>query len=257
MLLLALAVMAPQSVIFADGFEDGIQKHWGDRKGTMEIVSDDPFEGKNCIKYTGEVGTGEGSKLVYWFMPGYDEIAIKWAVKFDSDFDQGRFMHLCAVGGNRTDNKWSSFGKAGLKPNGTDFFVTNLEPWLGESRPPGQLMTYSYFPEMKKSGDGMYWGNMTISDPRIQVPRGKWVVMSLWIKLNTPGKHDGEQAFWMDGVLGGHSKGIRFRDSNILKLNSLFLDLYLHDSKQTNICWFDDVVISRKPFSWMEELAAS
>jgi hypothetical protein len=257
MIVLALAAAIQPTVIFSDGFENGILNSWGDRKGTMEIVTDDPYQGEHCIKFTGEIGTGEGSKLVQWFMPGYDEIAIKWAVKFADDFDQGRFMHLCAVGGNRTDNKWSSFGKAGLKPNGTDFFITNLEPWLGKNSPPGRLMTYSYWPDMKKSGDGKYWGNMTLSNPPIQVPRDKWVVMSLWIKLNTPGKHDGEQAFWMDGKLGGHDKGIRYRDSNILKLNSLFLDLYLHDSKQINVCWFDDVVVSREPFAWMKDIAQS
>jgi hypothetical protein len=76
--------------------------------------------------------------------------------------------------------------------------------------------------------------------------------MSLWIKLNTPGQKNGEQAFWMDGKLGGHWKEIRFRDSAILKLNSLSLDLYLHDSKKVNVAWFDDVAISTKKFDWMK-----
>lgn len=249
-----LLVVSQKDTIFADGFESGKLDGWGDNRGTMEIVADDPYEGKRCIKYTGEIGKGEGAHLVHWFMPGVDEVYIKWAVKFADDFDQGRFMHLCAVGGNRTDNKWSSFGKAGLRPNGTDFFVTNLEPSLGNNTAPGTLAFYSYWPDMKRSGDGMYWGNMTNS--KLQVPRGEWVVMSMWVKLNTPGRKDGEQAFWMDGKLGAHVKGIRFRDSNILKLNSFFLDLYLHDSKKTNVAWFDDIVISRKPFSWMRQVSS-
>ena len=242
-------------VLFADGFESGKLDAWGDNRGTIEVVSEGAFEGKNCVKFTAEVGTGEGAHIVKWFMPGYDEIAVKWAVKFAPDFDQGNHMHLCAVGGNRTDNKWSSMGQAGKKPTGTDFFVTNLEPWSdwGRHPKPGQLMFYSYWPDMKKAPDGMYWGNNLRSDPPIMVPRGKWVVMSLWIKLNSPGKADGEQAFWMDGKLGGHWKDIRFRDSNVLKLNSLSLDLYVHDSKKVNVAWFDDVVVSRERFEWMRK----
>ncbi len=241
-------------VVFADGFESGKLDGWGDNRGTIEITEQDPYEGKKCVQFTGEVGTREGAHLVHWFMPGTDEVAVKWAVKFADDFDQGDFMHLCAVGGNRTDNKWSSMGQAGKKPTGTDFFVTNLEPWsdYGRNPKPGRLMFYSYWPDMKKSGDGMYWGNNLLSDPPIIVPRGKWMVMSMWVKLNAPGKSDGEQAFWMDGKLGGHWQGIRFRDSDVLRLNSLSLDLYLHDSKKINVCWFDDVVVSRQKFEWMK-----
>src|SRR5687768_11156458 len=249
-----LACCAQTSVLFSDGFEGGNLDFWGDKRGTPEIVTDDPFEGKRCVKFTAGVGQGAGAHIVRWFMPGYDQIAVRWAVKFAPDFDQGNHMHLCALAGNRTDNKYSAFGKAGLKPNGTDFFVTNLEPWSDWRRnePPGRLMFYSYWPDMKRSSDGKYWGNNLVSDPPIQVPRGKWVVMSLWIKLNTPGKSDGEQAFWMDGKLGGHFKNIRFRDSDVLRLNSFSLDLYIHDSKKSNVVWFDDVAISREPFEWMK-----
>ena len=249
---MALTVQG-SATVFADGFESGKLDGWGDNRGTMEVVPDGAYEGKRCLKYTGEVGKGEGAHLVRWFMPGYDEIAIKWAVKFAPDFDQGTFMHLCAVGGNRTDSKWSSMGQAGKRPNGSDFFVTNLEPWkdYGRNPSPGRLMFYSYWPEMAKSPDGMYWGNNLLSDPPQLVPLQKWVVMSLWIKLNAPGKSDGEQAFWMDGKLGGHWRGVRFRDSDVLRLNSFTLDLYLHDSPKVNTVWFDDVAISREKFPWM------
>lgn len=253
-MLIALLLVAAPSVLFADGFESGTLEAWGDRRGTPEIVADDPFEGKRCIKFTARPGVGVGAHLVRWFMPGQDRIAIKWAVKFADDFDQGNHMHLCAVGGNRIDDKWSSMGKAGLRPTGTDFFVTNLEPWSdwGREPKPGRLMFYSYWPDMKQSPDGKFWGNNLLSDPPIRVPRGKWVVMSLWMKLNSPGKSDGEQAFWMDGKPGGHFKNIRFRDSDVLRLNSLSLDLYVHDSKKVNVVWFDDVAISTAPFEWMK-----
>ena len=121
---------------FQDGFESGSLDAWGDTRGKPEIVAEDPYEGKRCVKFTAKPGPGAGAHLVRWFMPGTDRIAVRWAVKFAEDFDQGNHMHLCAVGGNRIDNKWSSMGKAGLRPNGTDFFVTNLEPWSDWGREP-------------------------------------------------------------------------------------------------------------------------
>jgi len=251
-MLATLIVHSP--ILFSDGFEAGNLDAWGDMKGKPTIVQDEPFEGKRCLKLTAGTGKGAGEHVVRWFMPGEDEIAIKWAVKFAPDFDQGNLMHLCAIGGNRTDNKWSSMGKAGKKPSGADFFVTNLEPWRdwGRNPAPGRLTFYSYWMDMVRDKDGNYWGNNLLSDPPLIVPRGKWVTMSLWIKLNAPGKSDGEEAFWMDGKLGGHWKNMRFRDSDVLRLNSLSLDLYIHDSKQTNVAWFDDVVISRSKFDWMK-----
>jgi len=105
-----LACCAQTSVLFSDGFEGGNLDFWGDKRGTPEIVTDDPFEGKRCVKFTAGVGQGAGAHIVRWFMPGYDQIAVRWAVKFAPDFDQGNHMHLCALAGNRTDNKYSAFG---------------------------------------------------------------------------------------------------------------------------------------------------
>src|SRR5690349_2104192 len=119
----AMLLLLQSPAIFADGFESGNIGAWQDRRGKPEVVQEAPYEGKYCVKFTAGVGKGAGAHLVRWFLPGENQIAIKWAVKFAPDFDQGNMMHLCAVAGNRTDNKWSSMGQAGKKPTGTDFFV--------------------------------------------------------------------------------------------------------------------------------------
>ena len=217
----------------------------------LDVYKRQPFTGLRCAQFTAQVGKGTGGHLVRWFMPGYDEVWARWAVKFADDFDQGDHMHLCWMGGNRADDKYSAFGKAGKKPDGTDFFVTNLEPWRewGKSEAPGKLMFYSYWPDMVRSRDGAFWGNNLTSG--LQVPRGKWTVWTMWMKLNKPGSSDGEQAFWMDGKLGGHWRGMRFRDTENLRLNSFAMDLYVHDSKKVNVLWFDDVSVRTTPFVGM------
>ncbi len=242
---LCCLLLFTQPPIFHEDFESGSLAAWGDNRGNLRIVEEGAYKGKRCLEVTANPGKGAGGHIVRWFLPGYDEVWVRWAVKFAPDFDQGNHMHLCALAGNRVDDKWSAFGKAGKKPTGTDFFVTNLEPWRdwGRNEPPGVLMLYSYWPDMQRSRDGMYWGNNLLSNPPLMVPRGKWTVWTLWMKLNEPGKANGEQAFWMDGKPGGRWKGMRFRDTLDLRLNSLSLDLYIHDSKQVNRVWFDEVEI--------------
>jgi hypothetical protein len=69
------------------------------------------------------------------------------------------------------------------------------------------------------------------------------------LKHNTPGHPDGEQAFWIDGVLQGHWKGINWRKSESLKANALTLESYITDrwtKNPTNVVSFDNVVIARR-----------
>jgi hypothetical protein len=66
---------------------------------------------------------------------------------------------------------------------------------------------------------------------------------------NTPGQADGEQAFWIDGELKGHWKGINWRKSDRLWANAFTLESYVTDrwtKQKTNAVYFDDVVIARR-----------
>ncbi len=193
------------------------------------------------------VGKGAGGKLVKWFMPGYDKVHARWYCKFAKDFDQGNHMHFVHMLANKADNKWSAFGKAGLKPKGDDFFTTGLEPdrrW-GKNPPPGEMFFYSYFPDMKIDPKmNKYWGNAFRPKKKFLVKRGRWYCMEMMVKANSKGKKDGEQAFWIDGKLIGHFKNMRWRTTDKLKINCFWLLLYVHDSKKVNKVYFDDVVIA-------------
>ena len=72
---------------------------------------------------------------------------------------------------------------------------------------------------------------------------------------STPAQADGEQAFWLNGKLTGHFKGIRWRTSNELKFNSLWLQYYVSENTAEHNrdpepgdrayeIWFDDIVVS-------------
>ena len=256
-LLAALLAGAPlfAGTIFSDDFESGAlgdSSRWDtslkDSTGGIETRLEFVHGGKRSLRTTAldRQGKSSGAGVTHWFMPGVDQCNFRWYAMFAGDFYQGDMLHWTIIGGSRVDDRWSCFtNTAGRKPDGTDFFVTNLEPNNNWSRipPPGRLIFYSYFPEMKQDPDGHYWGNQIRPEEDFLVQRGRWYCFEVQVKLNQPGSHDGEQAFWIDGREIFRQTGIRWRDIEDLKLNSITLGPYIHQSRKNNTCWYDDVVI--------------
>ena len=244
-------------VIFADDFESGHTGRWHQGESTpmgnrLKVTSKaaNVHSGKYAVEFIASPGKGSGSKLCIWFMPGYDQVYGRWYIKFADDFDQGNLMHTGGgLSANRADDKYSAFGKAGICPSGDDFYCSRLEPWRdwGRNPPPGELMFYTYFPDMKIDRKmGKYYGNMFRPRQKFVVERGRWYCMEIMLKANTAGHADGEQAFWVDGKLIGHFKGIRWRTTDALKINCFVPMLYIHDNKQVNRVFYDDIVVSRE-----------
>ena len=100
-----------------------------------------------------------------------------------------------------------------------------------------------------RSPDGKYWGNGFRPAAQPDIPRGKWICVEFMIRHNTPGKNDGEQAYWIDGELRGHWAGFNWRTSPTLFANAFTLESYVTDrwTKQAqNIVYFDNVVIAKQ-----------
>lgn len=68
--------------------------------------------------------------------------------------------------------------------------------------------------------------------------------LEIRVKANTLGQKDGEPASWVDGVLTSRFTGIRWRDTETLKLNCFWPGVYIHGSPQTNRVWMDDMVVA-------------
>lgn len=247
--------LSTKDIIFAEDFESGNLNRWDDDSvlkdpARLKLTADaeNVFRGKYAVEVTAPIGEGSGAKLNKWFMPGYDQVYARWYCRFATDFDQGNHMHFVHLLANRLDNKWSAFGKAGIKPKGDDFFTTGLEPWRdwGRNTAPGEMMFYSYHLDMPlDKNTNLYYGEMFRPQPKVIPERGRWYCMEMMVKANTPGQADGEQAFWIDGELKGRFTGIRWRTTEQLKINDFWLLLYVHNSTKINRVWFDDLVISR------------
>jgi len=240
-------------VLFADDFETGDVKdtvaRWGNGRDERTELTDeitDGSPGKRSLR----VRFGH---LYTHFRPS-DQVYVRYYMRFHPNF--GYSHHLPFLLADRVPTPWPK-GFAGKKPNGDEFFGTALDAWgdWGKNPPPGKWMLYTYWQEMKISGDGHYWGTNFTQPQEPPIERGRWYCLEMMIKANSaPDAADGEQAFWVDGRLVGQVKGMKWRSTDKLKINSFWL---LHDGETgTSLngdkehagrvydVWFDDVVIA-------------
>lgn len=254
-------------VLFQDDFEREDLKRWDQNEHpattSLTHAPGNVHSGKQALEMTAVIPGSTGGGLIKWFTPGLDRVYARFYVKFPKDASYvHHFVHV--VGGR---DKWSGFGKAGLCPRGDDFFTTGIEPdgkW-GRAAPPGVWHFYTYWPDMKPSPDGKFWGNNFSPDTPIPVPKDRWVCVEMMVKCNTaPGKNDGEQAFWVDGKLAGRFGGFRWRTTTDLKINAFWLLYYLtaealersgvKNPAGRYTVWFDDVVVARNYIGPMKEM---
>jgi hypothetical protein len=252
------------AVLFADNFESGDLKKWEERRGTITITDENPNSGKFAVHIPMHRGKDHGGDAIRWFMPGADKIYARFYVKFSADYQY--VHHFMWLGANQRTNRWSAFGKAGLKPNGT-YYSTGMEPWFawGKNPPPGEINLYAYFLDMEPDAKmkDKYWGNQffppgpehgqAASPSRIIPKLGEWQCWEFMIQANTaPDRADGRQAMWLDGKLACEFTGIRWRNDMDLKVNCLWMEEYGFDEgdptkqywKDSQAVWFDDVVVA-------------
>ena len=138
-------------------------------------------------------------------------------------------------------NKWSSHGQAGIVPNGYDFFTTTVDP----EHPYGDdtlhpFMFYSYFPDMS-----CCYGNLfKQAEPKVETVPGQWHELIIHVDAGTPGQHDGSQQLWIDGQLQIDVQGMRWRNTNDLRLNEFAIVDYMPGSPKTQHIWFDNIYIT-------------
>jgi hypothetical protein len=246
-------------VIFADDFEGGdYAKKWDsprDDEGAVlslvDLSSEDPRLGRKTLKVTATLGKNTGGGVTKWFEPA-ETLFFRFYVKFDPTCDY--VHHFCTLRANkglRGGDRWSGFGGAGIRPQGDERFSTALEPWgdWGRLPPPGRWNFYSYWHEMTASPDGKFWGNAFRPAQQPDIRRGTWICAEFMLKHNAAGRPDGEHAFWIDGELRGHWRGLNWRRSPTLWANAFTLESYVTDQwtkNATNIVYFDNVVIAKE-----------
>lgn len=280
------------AVVFAESFEEAslgeLEKRWG-QLSAPEIMSFSPdtpkgSAGKQSLLMAHVGGKGNGGHLYKSLPRGFDQLYLRFYVKFDPDC--GPIHHFVHLGGYNPPTPWPQ-GGAGIRPCGNDRFSTGIEPhgdaWVWDY--------YTYWMEMRGSPPrGQTWGNTFIHDPELKVARGKWICVEVMMKTNDIGDSNGEMALWIDGRRVSHLgkgfpkgmwvydkflpgqggegirwsdqtgeperfqvppggnpfEGFRWRTTDDLKLNFVWLLLYITRAPQGHVSrvWFDNVVVA-------------
>jgi uncharacterized protein YjdB len=248
---LTVVPASDQAIIFQDGFESGDLSLWDGFDPTKYSVTSQAARVKTG-SYSLQAKmfpSDDWGELNKWFMPGYDEVYLSFDVMFEEGFQNlrgdGAGMHFIAQLGNRIDDKWSASGKAGIRPNGHDFFLSVLDPeWVWNDPTLRPLSFYSYFPDMS-CGD-QCWGNVFIQDPpKADLMPGRWYEIVFYMRANTPGTRDGAQTLWIDGVKKIDIQNMRWRDTYDVRLNQISVWTYMPGAPKTQYLWIDNVVVSR------------
>ncbi len=183
--------------------------------------------------------------------------------------DHRHVRHFIEVGGR---SRMHAFGSAGCLPNGHDEFMTfaDLAPARGAA--PRQWVLYSYHLDMACDPNcGRYldveqrcaecaargfptcrkqprccWGNTLRATPPVPVATGRWQCVEFMVRANTPGRADGGQVLWLDGLEVLHQDGLRWRSDGRLGVSYVSLQQYNEpgETRRANRVWFDDVVVA-------------
>jgi hypothetical protein len=236
--------------LFSDDFESGTLALWEDGMDpARHRVMTDSFapSGNRYLAVTYPAGR-DGGWLTRFIRPGGDSLYVSLDVRFPENWRGG--TKLVGLYGSRSDDQWSGFGRAGICPSGTDFFLTMI---VTEPSVTAGTRFYTYYPTMAREPDGVTcWGRFGDGSeryiPPVTMSLGAWHRVEFWARVNAPGRRDGEQVFWIDGVERGRWSGIAFRESGILQMNAVQLSFSVSDGvPQTQQLHLDNIVVRRTP----------
>ncbi|MEK7602609.1 MAG: heparin lyase I family protein, partial [Patescibacteria group bacterium] len=237
-------------MIFQDDFEGGNLSRWDEVSPTRYSITSvlaNVKSGTGALEAL--INSTSSGNLGKWYMPGYDEVYVAFDMKFETGFQNmrsdGYGMHFFEQLGNRVDNQWSASGQAGIRPNGTDFFESVLDPNQIYNDPTLRpLNFYTYYPDMScPAAPALCYGNIiSQTPPAAPLTSGVWHRVVFRIKANTVGQKDGAQSLWFNGVQKIDMQNMRWRDTTNLKLNQLRFDFYMPGAVNTEHVWIDNLV---------------
>jgi hypothetical protein len=270
-------------VIFADDFEswseDGTQPpggRWSVRKNRVSETRAVPGQ----VRASDKAGPGERVLEIACWTPGsgsqvgglsmklgnynhaneglgdgYDELYVRYYIKFDEDY-RGVRNHGANLGGRdltRDDAWW--VGMANIRDvSSRGYFYSGLQPYGERGGRELEMGFYSY--HLDKRGP---WGENYEVLRRAPIEPGTWHCVERHLKLNSvdpdrddPAVADGVEELWVDGQLTIRNPHVRFRRVPQLRITLFSLETYYHglperyDEAHPIKVYFDNLVVAKK-----------
>src|SRR6266704_2737055 len=235
-------------IILQDGFESGDLSQWSfqsDAGSSRYSIATDPtrvHSGTRSLQVL-FTPTNAYGMITRWFMPGYDEVYVKFFVLFEEGFQNirpdGAGMHFFVLAGNNINDQYSSWGKPAIVPNGTNYFYAGLDPEEVSLPTVQPFSFYTYWPDMT----GNYGNNFYQPSPKTALLGGPWQTVVMHVKLNSVGQHDGSETLWVNGVKKIDVQNLRWRTTTDLKLNEITFPSWMNKAPLTEHIWVDNVVV--------------
>jgi hypothetical protein len=176
-----------------------------------------------------------------------EEMHFRYALRLNSNWDP-------RASGGKLPGFSGTYGRAGWggrRSNGSNGWVAQgaflEQPDAGSAMSALRgVGSYVYHADMK--GDyGNLWGwNL---GPGGMLEKGRWYSVEQFVRMNTPGQNDGVLKAWIDGVLVFTRNDLRFRDIPILKIESLWMNVWYggtDPAPQDLTLYIDNLVIARE-----------
>ena len=187
--------------------------------------------------------------------PGYDELYVRYYVKFDANYRNVR-NHGANLGGRDLTSRDAAWvGMAGIRDvSKRGYFFSGVQPYGQRGGRQLEMGFYSY--HLDKRGP---WGENYQVHKAIPIEVGTWHCVERHMKLNSvdpaeadPARADGLEQLWVDGELSIRKQGVRFRRVPHLRITFFSLETYYHglpkdyDRAHPIKVYFDNVVIARQ-----------
>jgi hypothetical protein len=206
------------------------------------------FNGNKSMRITVNKNSNHGSSLSYRFakagMEEPSELYARYYLRFDDSWKTIK-------GGGKLPGAAGKYGKGGWGgrrsngKNGWSARMTFKRSWAGDDYV--DIGYYTYYADMpKKYGSNMRWN----IDNRGTLEKNRWYCIETYVRLNTPGEHDGILRGWVDGYLAMEKDDIMFRTIPDLRVEEFWLAVFYGGgwrAPKNMSLYIDNLALSTKP----------
>ncbi len=225
----------PAVVYFADYEDESWKQGWGCSNWDLYSLTDDTrvvFSGKRSLQKRGPAG-GNGASLTFDLPQPVEVLYHRVYARYGPGAANTRFIGISGVAKGMP--QWKAMGSAGVRPTELPYFCATLVGQEGKALSP---MWYPYHIDQKGP-----WGDNWPIDGVF--PEDRWFHLEMMVKMNAPGRRDGELRLWVDGKQVYAKTDMRWRLDPTVAIGRAFDQVYRskpfpHDSHY----WVDNRVVA-------------